>query len=157
MADQGRRAQFRRADHVLLCRDGEHPSNGRGHARGWVTNASANLDANGQAFDGAKTYRLRVPANVPVKDFWSVVLYDTQTRSMLQTDQRFPSLSSRTKPKTNPDGSVDVYFSPKRPANADNWVQTVPGKSWFTIFRLYGPLQPWFDKTWKLPDIQRVG
>ncbi|SCB19316.1 DUF1254 domain-containing protein [Cupriavidus alkaliphilus] len=119
--------------------------------------ATANLDASGQPFDGAKTYRLRVPAKVPVKDFWSVVLYDTQTRSMLQTDQRFPSLSSQTRPKSNPDGSVDVYFSPERPANVENWVQTVPGKSWFTIFRLYGPLQPWFDKSWKLPDIQRVG
>jgi hypothetical protein len=118
--------------------------------------ASANLDAAGQAFDGAKTYRLRVPAGVPVKDFWSVVLYDTQTRSMLQTDQQFPSLSSQTSPKANADGSVDVYFSPKRPDGAANWVQTLPGKSWFTIFRLYGPLQPWFDKSWKLPDIERV-
>ncbi len=118
--------------------------------------ASANLDANGEAFEGAKTYRLRVPANVPVKDFWSVVLYDTQTRSMLQTDQQFPSLSSETKPKANADGSVDVYFSPTRPADGANWVQTIPGKSWFTIFRLYGPLQPWFDKSWRLPDIEKV-
>lgn len=118
--------------------------------------ASANLDAAGEAFDGAKTYRLRVPPKVPVKDFWSVVLYDTQTRSMIQTDQQFPSLSSETKPKANADGSVDVFFAPTRPANADNWVQTIPGKSWFTIFRLYGPLRPWFDKTWKLPDIERV-
>lgn len=118
--------------------------------------ASANLDAAGQAFDGGKTYRLRVPAQVPVKDFWSVVLYDTQTRSMLQTDQQFPSLSSQTQPKANPDGTVDVYFGPVRPAGGANWVQTVPGKSWFTIFRLYGPLQSWFDKTWKLPDIERV-
>jgi hypothetical protein len=61
--------------------------------------ASANLDSKGEAFDGAKTYRLHVPANVPVKDFWSVVLYDTQTRSMLQTDHQFPSLSSQTNPR----------------------------------------------------------
>jgi hypothetical protein len=118
--------------------------------------ASANLDADGQPFDGAETYRLRVPANPPVKDFWSVVLYDTQTRSMLQTDQQFPSLSSQTAPKANPDGSVDVVFGPKRPTDAANWVQTIPGKSWFTIFRLYGPLQAWFDKSWKLPDIEKV-
>ncbi len=83
-----------------------------------------------------------------------MVLYDTQTRSMLQTDQPFPSLSSQAGRKANADGSVDLYFSRKRPAEAANWVQTVPGKSWFTMFRLYGPLQPWFDKTWKLPDIQ---
>jgi hypothetical protein len=117
--------------------------------------ASANFDSKGQAFDGSKTYRLRVPANVPVKDFWSVVLYDTQTRSLLQTDQRFPSLSSNAKPKVNADGTVDVYFAPVKPQGAANWVQTVPGKSWFTIFRLYGPLKPWFDQSWKLPDIER--
>jgi len=116
--------------------------------------ASANFDAHGNPFDGNKTYRLRVPANVPVKDFWSVVVYDTQTRSLLQTDQRFPSLSSNDKPRANADGTVDVYFSAKRPPDAQNWVQTVPGKSWFTIFRLYGPLQPWFDKSWRLPDIE---
>jgi len=118
--------------------------------------ASANFDAKGEALDGGKTYRLRVPPNVPVKDFWSVVLYDTQTRSMLQTDQQFPSFSSEMKPKTNSDGSVDVYFSPTQPTDAANWVQTIPGKSWFTIFRLYGPLQPWFDQSWKLSDIERV-
>ncbi len=117
--------------------------------------AAANLDADGHAFDGSKIYRLTVPPNVPVKDFWSVVVYDTQTRSMLQTDQRFPSFSSERKPRVNSDGSVDVIFSPAPPAGDRNWVQTVPGKSWFTIFRLYGPLQPWFDKTWRLPDIEK--
>jgi hypothetical protein len=118
--------------------------------------AAANLDAKGQVLDGAKTYRLRVPANVPVKDFWSVVVYDPQTRSMLQTDQQFPSFSSQSKPKINSDGTVDVWFAPTRPQGADNWVQTVTGKGWFTIFRLYGPLQPWFDKSWKLPDIEVI-
>jgi hypothetical protein len=118
--------------------------------------ASANLDSKGDPFDGGKTYRLRVPPNVPVKDFWSVVVYDTQTRSMLQTDQQFPSFSSETNPPKNADGSVDVYFAPTRPAGAANWVQTIPGKSWFTIFRLYGPLPPWFDQSWKLNDFERL-
>jgi hypothetical protein len=118
--------------------------------------ASAHLDADGNAFDGSKTYCLTVPPNVPVKDFWSVVVYDTQTRSMLQTDQQFPSFSSERRPRVNADGSVEVIFSPSRPEGDTNWVQTVPGKSWFTIFRLYGPLQPWFDKTWQLPDIERI-
>ena len=95
-----------------------------------------------------------MPPNVPVKDFWSVVVYDPQTRSMLQTDQRFPSLSSEKDLMKNADGSVDVYFGPTPPAGKQtNWVQTIPGKAWFTIFRLYGPLQPWFDKSWRLPDI----
>ncbi len=116
--------------------------------------ASANLDAAGQVLDGGRTYRLRVPPHVPIKDFWSVVVYDTQTRSLLQTDQPFPSLSSQDKLAVNADGGVDVYFSPTRPKDAANWIQTLPGKSWFTIFRLYGPLQPWFDKSWKLNDIE---
>jgi hypothetical protein len=118
--------------------------------------AAANLDAQGRPFDGAKTYRLRVPANVPAKDFWSLLAYDTQTRSMLQTDQQFPSLSSEKGLVKNADGSTDVYFAPQRPKDTANWIQTIPGKSWFTIFRLYGPLQPWFDKSWKLPDFEEA-
>lgn len=115
--------------------------------------AAANLDSEGNPFNGGKTYVLHVPANVPAKDFWSVVIYDTQTRSMLQTDQPFPSLSSEKDLKRNPDGSTDIVFAPERPADSPNWIQTIPGKSWFTIFRFYGPLTPWFDKTWKLEDI----
>ncbi len=116
--------------------------------------AAANVDANGNPLDGSKAYRLHVPAHVPAKDFWSVVVYDPQTRSMLQTDEQFPSLSSEKDLSKNDDGSYDLYFSPKRPAAAKNWVQTVPSKGWFTIFRLYGPLQPWFDKSWKLNDFE---
>jgi hypothetical protein len=119
--------------------------------------AAANYDSGGHPFDGAKTYRLHVPADVPAKDFWSVVLYDTQTRSMLQTDQPFPSLSSEKGLLKNADGSVDLYFGPIAPTGQEsNWVQTIPGKSWLTIFRLYGPLGPWFDKSWKLNDIEET-
>ena len=116
--------------------------------------ASSNLDSAGEPFDGSKNYKLHIASNVPVKDFWSIVLYDPQTRSMLQTDQQFPSLSSQTNITKNTDGTVDIYFGPSKPKNSNNWIQTIPGKSWFTIFRLYGPLQPWFDKTWKLEDIK---
>lgn len=116
--------------------------------------AAANIDATGRPLDGSKRYVLRVPANVPAKDFWSVVVYDTQTRSMLQTNQQFPSLSSEKNLHKNPDGTVDVYFGPTAPPGKEsNWVQTIPGKAWFTIFRLYGPLAPWFDRSWKLADI----
>lgn len=116
------------------------------------------VDSKGNSLDGGKNYILRLPPKVPVKTFWSVIVYDTQTRSMLQTDQRFPSVSSQNKNvQVNADGSVDVYFGPKAPAGKEsNWVQTIPGKSWCTILRLYGPLEPWFKKTWKPEDIKAV-
>ena len=110
-------------------------------------------DADNNPLDGGKTYKLHLPPNIPVKTFWSVIVYDTQTRSMLQTDQQFPSVSSQNKAvQANADGSVDVYFGPKPPPGKEsNWVQTIPGKAWFTILRLYGPLEPWFKQTWR-PD-----
>jgi hypothetical protein len=115
-------------------------------------------DSKGNPFEGAKTYKLHLPPHIPVKDFWSVIVYDNQTRSMLQTDQRFPSVSSQKKGiKVNSDGSVDVYFGPKAPAGFENnWIQTIPGKGWFMILRLYGPLEPWFDKTWRPSEIELV-
>jgi hypothetical protein len=115
-------------------------------------------DADGNYFDGSKNYRLRIPPNVPAKDFWSVVVYDPQTRSELQTSQPFPSKNNKRNPLVaNADGSVDIYFGPKPPADKEpNWIQSVPGKGWYTILRLYGPLEPWFDKTWRPGEIELV-
>jgi hypothetical protein len=115
-------------------------------------------DAKGRPFDGSKTYRLHLPPNVPAKDFWSLVVYDLQTRSMLQTDQQFPSINSQKKDiKINPDTSVDIYFGPKAlPGKESNWVQTWPGKGWSVILRLYGPEQSFFDKTWKPGEFEEI-
>jgi len=120
--------------------------------------AAACRDAEGEYLDGSKAYKLRLPPDVPAKDFWSIVLYDSQTRSMLQTDQQFPSLDSqRGSIRENTDGSVDVYFGPQAPAgNENNWIQTASGKAFWLILRLYGPLEPWFDKTWRPGKIEMV-
>ena len=86
------------------------------------------------------------------------MLYDTQTRSMLQTDQPFPSIGSQKKGVAiNPDTSVDVYFGPKRrQARRATGCRPWPGKGWTVILRLYGPLQPFFDKTWRPGEIEEV-
>jgi hypothetical protein len=119
---------------------------------------AATTDSTGKPLDGSKTYKIHLPPHIPAKNFWSLVVYDNQTRSMLQTDQQFPSIGSQKKGIViNPDTSVDVWFGPTAPkGHESNWVQTVPGKSWNALFRLYGPLQPWFDKTWKPGDFELV-
>ena len=115
-------------------------------------------DKDGNYLDGSKTYKLNIPANAPAKDFWSVVVYDPQTRSQLQTSQPFPSKNNkRDKLMMNADGSVDLYFGTKAPEGKEaNWIQTVPGKAWFAYLRLYGPLDPWFDKTWQPGEVELV-
>ena len=120
--------------------------------------AAAFVDSKGAPLDGGKTYKIHMPPNIPVNNFWSFTVYDNQTRSMLQTDQQFPSVGSLTKGlQINDDKSVDVWFGPKAPAGKEiNWVQTVPGKGWNTLLRLYGPLEPWFDKTWRPGEIELV-
>jgi hypothetical protein len=120
--------------------------------------ANNDHDASGQYLDGARSYRLHLPPNIPAKDFWSLIVYDPQTRSLLQTDQRFPSCGSQKKGIIiNPDTSVDVWFGPLAPPGKEaNWIQTIPGKGWLVTLRLYGPLEPWFDKTWRPGEIEQI-
>lgn len=120
--------------------------------------AAAMVDATGDAPRGAEQYRLRLPPDVPAKQFWSIVAYDPQTRSELQSGQPYPSRNNARDDLTyNDDGSVDIYFGPDAPAGYENnWIQTVPGKGWFLLLRLYGPLEPWFDQTWRPGDIELV-
>jgi len=119
-------------------------------------------DSKGQALDGSKTYRLVLPAKIPAAKFWSITLYDNQTRSMLQTPQLFPRAGSQNFPtpaaQANADGSTTLYMSPEKPASvaAGNWVQTTPGKGWWTILRFYSPLPSFFDKRWRPGEIEEV-
>ena len=137
---------------------GVTPAMAATHAGQGSDYALAVLDANKKAFDGSKTYKLHLPKDVPVNDFWAVTIYDTQTRSQLQTSQIFPTVGSQTEGmKKNADGSYDIYFAPKAPKGKEgNWLQTVPGKSWFAILRMYGPLEPWISKTWRPNEIELV-
>ena len=122
--------------------------------------AFSSRDSSGAYLDGSKTYKLNIPANPPAQRFWSFVVYDPQTRSMLQSKEMpYPSKNDKRNPEMvkNADGSIDLYFGPEAPAGKKaNWVKTVPGKGWFGIFRLYGPGQEWFDRTWELGAIEQL-
>jgi hypothetical protein len=114
----------------------------------------ATRDADGGFLDGGKNYRLHIPPNVPVKLFWSVLVYDALSRSELQNGEAFPSVSQYTGPVANADGSVDIYFGPQAPTRKEkNWIKTVPGKGWFTYLRFYSPTEAFFNQTWKPDDI----
>jgi len=120
------------------------------------------VDADKNYFDGAKTYRITLPKDVPAEKFWSLTLYDMQTRSMLATPQRYPRAGSQDYPspaaELNDDGSTTVYFGPQQPEGVarGNWIQTDPEKGWFVILRLYSPLRPFFDKSWRPSEIELV-
>jgi hypothetical protein len=114
------------------------------------------VDKEGHPFDGAKSYRLHVPPNPPAKLFWSVTVYEVDTRVLIQNQAQKPDRVSLEGLDKNADGSVDIYLSPTAPIGHEkNWIQTVPGRAWFTFLRLYGPIEPYYDRSWALPDIGR--
>jgi hypothetical protein len=120
------------------------------------------LDANGEPFDGAKTYKVKLPKGIPAKAFWSLTLYDNQTRSMLQTPQKYPRAGSQSYPSpaaaAAKDGSTTVWIGPEQPEGVarGNWIQSDPEKGWFTIIRFYSPLPAFFDKSWQPSELEVV-
>ncbi|KQV11313.1 hypothetical protein ASC97_15435 [Rhizobium sp. Root1203] len=120
------------------------------------------VDSKGEYFDGNKTYKVSLPANIPAGKFWSFTVYDNQSRSMLETPQRYPRAGSQSYPTpaavSASDGSTVVYFGPKKPEGVSegNWIQTDPAKGWFTILRLYSPLETFFTKEWRPSEIELV-
>jgi hypothetical protein len=106
---------------------------------------------------GSNTYKLHVPPNAPAKDFWSISLYDSETRSLVQNQSTIPAVSSYDKLKVNEDGSIDLYFGPKPLEGwGKNWIETLPGKGFFVWFRAYHPTEGLFDGSWMLDDVEKV-
>jgi hypothetical protein len=117
----------------------------------------ANKDKAGADFDGSKTYRLTVPPNPPVKNYWSVTVYDRETHALVRNMSRASRASISDGLQKNADGSVEVYFGPTAPPGKDgNWVPTDAKREFELLFRLYGPEKPFFDKAWKLPDVEAL-
>jgi hypothetical protein len=114
-------------------------------------------DRGGRLLEGGTTYRLLVPANAPVSQYWSAAVYDRATHAPIR-NARWPSRSSQTPGlRENPDGSVDIYFGPKAPDGKEcNWIPTSTDAGFEVLFRFYGPEEPLFDKTWRLPDIEAL-
>jgi hypothetical protein len=118
-------------------------------------------DSKGDLFRADRTYRLRVPKDVPVEQFWALTLYSENTRRPYDNggaDARCVDLGNKVKDlKRNADGSVDLFIGAKAPAGFEkNFMKTVGEDGWFVYFRLYAPLQPFFDKTFSLPDFELV-
>ncbi|MDS9469627.1 DUF1254 domain-containing protein [Paracoccus sp. MBLB3053] len=119
-------------------------------------------DADRNYFDGSKTYKVTLPKDIPQANFWSLTVYDNMTRSMLDTPQRYPRAGSQSYPspaaEANADGSTTIYFSSTQPEGVPrgNWIQTDPEKGWFVCLRLYSPLEPFFDKSWRISEIELV-
>ena len=114
-------------------------------------------DKDGDAFDGGKTYRLTVPPNPPVEQYWSVTAYDRQTHALIRNMDRASRSSQIPDLQKNADGSIDIYFGPTAPAGKDsNWIPTDPARKFELMFRAYAPTKPLFEKTWVLPDVEKV-
>ena len=116
------------------------------------------MDSDKTFLDGARSYTVTLPAGIPQARFWSLTLYDNQTRSMLVTPQRYPRAGSQSYPTPaaveGDDGSTTIHVGPRQPGRVPdgNWIQSMPDKGYFAILRLYSPLSPFFDKSWKVGE-----
>lgn len=128
------------------------PRAGTGSQYAWT-----HRDATGKWLLGENSYRLHIPPNAPARDFWSVLIYDNWSRAILANGQEAGKSSRDKNLRANSDGSFDIYFGPHPPPDRNNWIKTVPGKGWFAMLRLYGPMQPWLDRSWILNDIVQTG
>ncbi len=119
---------------------------------------AAYKDKDGDWLDGGTNYVLNVPADAPAEAFWSITLYDVDTRCIIRNEQKIADRSSRMDLLVNKDGSVAIYIGPEKPEgqSAKNWIPTVVGKAWFPYFRLYSPKKAFLDRTWVLPDIEKA-
>jgi len=116
----------------------------------------SNKAKDGEPFDGATTYRLRVPPNAPVKQYWSATVYDRETHALVKNMNRASIASISSGVQKNSDSSVDIFFGPKAPAGKEaNWVPTDPNRKFELLFRLYGPKSEFFEKKWSLPDVEK--
>jgi hypothetical protein len=114
-------------------------------------------DKDGEGYDGGKTYKLHVPPNVPIEQYWSVTAYDRDTHALIKGVDRASRASNAADVQKNADGSVDIYLGPKAPTgNQANWIPTDPARKFELMFRLYAPKKEFFDKAWQLPDIEKV-
>ena len=114
-------------------------------------------DKDGQSFDGGQSYRLTVPADPPVEQYWSITAYDRQTHALIKNMPRASRSSQIAEMQKNPDGGIDIYFGPTAPVGKDaNWVPTDPARKFELMARFYGPKKEFFDKAWKLPDVEKL-
>jgi hypothetical protein len=114
-------------------------------------------DKDRKGYNGGQTYRMRVPPNAPMEQYWSVTVYDRQTHALVRNMPRSSRASNATDVQRNSDGSIDVYFGPKAPVGKEtNWVPTDPQRGFELLFRIYGPKKEFFDRIWALPDVEKV-
>ena len=114
-------------------------------------------DSKGNLLEGGKKYKLHLPSNIPASEFWSIIVYDSQSHLIIHNDQPWPSVYSSDKDLFyNRDGSVDAWFGPEPVEEELNWVKTIPGKQWYMILRLYYPLESWFHKSWQPGEMEEI-